>query len=405
MYKEQTYKTIKECCLLVTDGAHKSPKTIDEGFPYVTVRDIGEDGSIDTNDCKKISLIDFKLLASGNCQPLDGDILFSKDGTVGKVALVQNEKEFVVLSSLAILRPNKGLIDSTFFKYIMLSPNIQDEAIGLKTGAAIKRIVLKTIKEIKIPIPSLPEQQRIVAKLEALFAKIDQAIGLLEENIAHTQALMGSVLDEEFGRLEETSKVVSISEIADVKGGKRLPKGQKLLEFKTDYPYIRVTDFSENGTIEIDKLKFISKEIHEQISRYIITNDDLYISIAGTIGKTGIIPKQLNGANLTENAARLVYKDKSTIDNAFVYYYTKSDKFKRFVEDSTKQVAQPKLALTRLKQIKLALPSLKKQQKVVEKFKHAEERLIALEETQTEKLNHLKALKSSLLDQAFKGEL
>jgi len=331
-----------------------------------------------------------------------GSLLLAMYGaTAGKLGILG--KDAATNQAVCSIQNKKGLfVEEFIFNYLLL---IREDIIRDSFGGAQPNISKSYIDNIKIPLPPLPEQQRIVAKLDNLFANIDKAIGLLEENIAHTQALMGSVLDEEFGRLETTSKVVSISEIADVKGGKRLPKGEKLLEFKTDYPYIRVTDFSNNGTIETDKIKYISKEIHEQISRYIITNDDLYISIAGTIGKTGIIPKELNGANLTENAARLVYKDKSTIDNAFVYYYTKSDEFKRFVEDSTKQVAQPKLALTRLKEIKLVLPSLKKQQKVVEKFRLVEQRLIELQEYQTKKLNNLKALKSSLLDQAFKGEL
>ncbi|OAD45920.1 restriction endonuclease subunit S [Polaribacter atrinae] len=374
---------------------------IDIGIPFFSAGNIS-DNKINKSSLNYISKERFDLLGSGKVRK--GDILFCLRGSLGKFAEIEDDIDGGIASSLVIIRPSDK-VNLGFLKLFLESHLCSELIKKYDNGTAQPNLSAASLKKFKIPLPPLPEQQRIVAKLDGLFAKIDKAISLLEANILHTQALMGSVLDEEFGRLEETSKVVSISEIADVKGGKRLPKGQKLLEFKTDYPYIRVTDFSENGTIEIDKLKFISKEIHEQISRYIITNDDLYISIAGTIGKTGIIPKQLNGANLTENAARLVYKDKSTIDNAFVYYYTKSDKFKRFVEDSTKQVAQPKLALTRLKQIKLALPSLKKQQKVVEKFKHAEERLIALEETQTEKLNHLKALKSSLLDQAFKGEL
>ena len=90
----------------------------------------------------------------------------------------------------------------------------------------------------------------------------------------------------------------TIDEIAYIKGGKRLPKGEKLTVEKTTHPYIRVTDFNDLGTIDIGNVQFITDSIYEQIKNYTITSKDLYISIAGTIGKTGIIPKELDGANL-----------------------------------------------------------------------------------------------------------
>lgn len=272
-------------------------------------------------------------------------------------------------------------------------------------STTLPSLTKKDLLEIEIPFPDKIEQEKIVSKLDDIFLKIDKSTVLLEENLKHSKALMGSLLDEVFTKLENTSHVVKISEIADIKGGKRLPKGEQLQNTKTDYPYVRVTDFNDNGSIDVDNIKFMTKEIQSKISRYIITSDDLYISIAGTIGKTGIIPKELDGANLTENAARFVYKDKKSISNKFVYYYTKSDKFKAFVNEATKQVAQPKLALTRLNDIELALPSINDQEKAVAKFIEMEEALFKMEKEIHIKLDNMKALKSSLLDQAFKGEL
>ena len=80
---------------------------------------------------------------------------------------------------------------------------------------------------------------------------------------------------------------------------------------KTNHPYIRVTDFNDKGTVDINNVQFITDDIYEQIKNYTISSSDLYISIAGTIGKSGIIPKELDGANLTENACKLVYKTKN----------------------------------------------------------------------------------------------
>lgn len=156
----------------------------------------------------------------------------------------------------------------------------------------------------------------------------------------------------------------AIGDIAFIKGGKRVPKGKKLTDVKTEYPYIRVTDFSDDGTIDTTKIQYITEDIYNEIKNYTITCKDLYISIAGTIGKTGIIPKELDGANLTENAVKLVYKIQE-IDNKFVYLFTLSNFFKEQAGLATKVVAMPKLAISRLSEIKIPLPPLEEQGRIV----------------------------------------
>tara|TARA_Y100000296_G_C5098872_1_gene218847 strand:- start:432 stop:863 length:432 start_codon:yes stop_codon:yes gene_type:complete len=100
-------------------------------------------------------------------------------------------------------------------------------------------------------------------------------------------------------------KLQRIEEIADVKGGKRLPKGYSLVKENTGFPYIRVTDM-KNGTVDESGILYIPVDVAPKISRYIINKDDVFISVAGNgLGITGIIPESLDGANLTENADKL----------------------------------------------------------------------------------------------------
>lgn len=156
---------------------------------------------------------------------------------------------------------------------------------------------------------------------------------------------------------------VTLGDIAKVKGGKRVPKGYKLTTHRTPYPYITVSDFTDNGTINTSNLKYINNEIFNKISRYTISSDDLYLSIAGTIGKAGLIPRALDGANLTENACKLVLSD--VVSKRFLYYFTKSDDFIYQVRVNTRVAAQPKLSLERLKTISLGIPPLPEQKCIV----------------------------------------
>jgi type I restriction enzyme S subunit len=129
----------------------------------------------------------------------------------------------------------------------------------------------------------------------------------------------------------------------------------------------------------------------------------MYISIAGTIGKTGIIPEELDGANLTENACRLVFHP--GISNRFVYFFTQTKDFVEQAGLNTRTAAQPKLALSRLSTIQLGIPPLAVQESLANKFDELRAETQRLESLYQQKLAALDALKKSMLHQAFTGAL
>lgn len=189
-------KKLGDVCY-ITDGSHFSPSTIERGYPYITVTDVSWNGEIDFTHCKFISEKSYWELVKNGCKPEKGDVLFSKDGTVGKVAVVQTDKEFVVLSSLAILRPSKEL-DSNFLYWAMQAPDFFEYAIGSKTGAALKRVVLRVIKTFEIPLPPIAEQKKIVKKLDALSEKVRTLQELQSAQSADLKALKQSILHDAF---------------------------------------------------------------------------------------------------------------------------------------------------------------------------------------------------------------
>jgi len=130
--------SLDDICEMVTDGTHASFKDSGKGFPFLTVKDMTENG-LDFSGCIHISQEEYDRADAGNSAPKLGDVLFSKDGTVGKVCVVREKREFAVLSSIAILRPKKEIADSSYLGYILGFQKTIDEASKRKTGSAVRR--------------------------------------------------------------------------------------------------------------------------------------------------------------------------------------------------------------------------------------------------------------------------
>lgn len=148
--------------------------------------------------------------------------------------------------------------------------------------------------------------------------------------------------------------------IADVKGGKRIPSGMHTTSEKTAHIYIRVADMIK-GSISDNNLVYISDNVFQKIARYTISKDDLYLTIAGTIGKAGIVPDIFDGMNLTENAVKIT---NFSINKQFLLFLLISECCRSQFAAKTTCVAQPKLAIERILTTLLPIPPLKEQEKV-----------------------------------------
>jgi restriction endonuclease S subunit len=167
-----------------------------------------KDNQIDFENIKKISKEDFLKLKKHDCNPKQGDVLFSKDGTVGEVIKIDYEKEFIILSSWAILRPSNEIIQNYLY-WFMRSPNAFNQAVNMKTGTAIRRIVLRNLKEVDIQFPeSKKEQFSIVQSIEAKFSVIDKIEQVVNESLKKAEKLRKSILKSAFeGKLVKMEEV------------------------------------------------------------------------------------------------------------------------------------------------------------------------------------------------------
>lgn len=387
-----------DVCKIVNGG---TPKTSikeywDGDVLWITPKDLGKISNSTTEETVR-NLTQHGLKNSSAKVIPENSVILSTRAPIGH--LVINTKPMSFNQGCKGIVPGELIDVKYLYHFLKHSKQALNE---LGTGTTFPELSMTALSQFSIPLPPLEEQRRVVARLDAAFEKIDQAIELTQKNLNNTKHLFISSLEKNFidnGK----DKFVRIGDVCTVKGGKRLPKDKKLVSKKTPYPYIRVTDFDQNGGVDQSKMRYLMYDVQKVISNYIITTEDVFLSIAGTIGVTGIVPEALNGANLTENACRLIPDE--TIYNRYLYYFTLSDSFIKQCRESTKQSAQPKLALTRIKSMQLRVPSLEAQHRTVADLDLLTDKLNRLEKSYLERKKKLYDLKQSMLTQAFSDKV
>lgn len=189
--------TIKYIAKKITDGAHIAPDTSDEIYNFVSVVDIDNNGNIDFENCLKITEAQYKYLKRNGCKVNIDDILISKDGTVGKTVYINANDEFVVASSLVIIRPNLLQAIPKFIKYALDSNLVSEQLNSLVSGSALKRISVYKNSNLKIVFTAdKKDQAMIVDYLDNKTKLINDAISAKQKQLETLEEYKKSLIYE-----------------------------------------------------------------------------------------------------------------------------------------------------------------------------------------------------------------
>jgi type I restriction enzyme S subunit len=246
--------------------------------------------------------------------------------------------------------------------------------------------------DCQLPIPSIDKQLEIVWEYKVIQDRITSNSKLITklEDTAQTIYKQWFVEEIDFENLPDGWRFLNLGGFASIKGGKRLPKGDELNNFKIGRPYIKVADMKKTKFLVLNsQFQYVSDEIQAQISRYTVNTNDVIISIVGTIGVVNIINESLNNANLTENCMKI--NNIEFVNTKFIYHYLNSEIGKRVIEESTVGGVQGKLPLYNIQLIPVLIPP----SEVFKKFNSAVELLDAkliIKVLENQKLEDLKEL-------------
>jgi type I restriction enzyme S subunit len=284
----------------------------------------------------------------------DGDCLILWDGA-GAGDLFSAHRG-VVSSTMAVVTTQNSKILREFLTLFISSK--ADYIKETCRGTTVPHVSPDAIANMDLKIPPLPEQKRIVDLISSVDSYIEALQQQLESAKNSKSAYVNTIVTAVFARGKKTK----IADIAEVKGGKRLPKGTPWSEEPTDHRYIRVTDIKD-GVILTENLVYVPDDVWPLISRYVVNQGDVVITIAGTIGQVGVIPDSLDGVNLTENAAKIVV-DRKLVRSNYLGMLLGSNYYQQDIDSKTKKTTQPKLGLNMINSIEIPLPELAEQDEI-----------------------------------------
>ena len=174
--------TLEEACVLVADCPHTTAPDEGEGYPLVRTPNIGY-GRLVFDKMHRVSKGVYET-RNKRARPEPGDLIFAREAPAGNVALVMPGQEVCLGQRTVLLRPNKGIVDSAFLTYYLLSPEQRNRLIGTATGVTVAHINIPEIRRLKVSFPPLPVQKKIASILSAYDDLIEnnrRRIAILEE--------------------------------------------------------------------------------------------------------------------------------------------------------------------------------------------------------------------------------
>ncbi len=375
------HEQLVDICEIFSDGDWiESKDQSEDGIRLIQTGNVGL-GLFKSRDAKAryINEETYKRLRCTEIK--EGDILVSRlPDPIGRSCIIPIlDKKSITAVDCTIIRVKKTVVNSNYLNYYFQSPEYFRQVNKSVTGATRQRISRSSLGKVKIPLPSLDTQQKIVAKLDAIFAEINKAVLATETNIKNAEALIQSYLKQLFNSEGDEWETHFIKDLIKMRSGDFLP----------------MKNMSNEGFVDVYGGNGISGKhnIHN------LSGENILIGRVGA--KCGNV--------------RLVFGDIWVTDNAFYVSDFKKNMNKEFLSmalefknlrNMASQMAQPVISFTAIKDVELKLPkSLDKQVEILATKNYLKNQLDIVLNCEIKKVKLLNCLKRSTLKQAFNGEL
>jgi type I restriction enzyme S subunit len=379
---------------------------------------------VDADNAARISEDDFRSLERNGCRPHIGDVLFSKDGTVGKAALVERD-DIVVLSSLAILQPGPYLLSSFLYQFLCSAPGVL-QIESKFAGAALRRITLDVIVDLVASIPPMAEQCAIVGfldretvKIDALIKMKERLIELLQEKrialISHavTKGLDPNVPMKDsgvewLGKIPDNWQNLSLRRKVFLRedgikigtfGSQLKLENMKELGYKV---YGQENVISSN--FEIGS-RFVSEEKFRELSSCEIKSGDILITMMGSAGRAAIVPQGILPGLMDSHLIRIRLPETELDPNFVAKIIDQADYLKAQLITAGKGAIMHGLNSEIIKDLKIVYPEIQEQRKILQFIDFETSKINLLLRKSHESVEKLKEYRTALISAAVIGKI
>ena len=369
---------------------------LDDGFPYIATKDISYNSEINYENGIKIP---FSEKNSFKIAPKNTVLICAEGGSAGRKIGFTNQE--VCFGNKLFALATKNDIESRYVYYYYFSETFQKH-FSVELAGIIGGVSMNKFKDLEIPLPSLPEQQRIVSILDEAFAAIAKAIANTEQNLKNAKELFESYLQGVFENGNENWETKCLDEIGKITSSKRIYKSEYV---KDGIPFYRTKEIKElsngkNITLEL----FISRDKYNEIKKSfgVPQINDLLMSAVGTIGEIMVIE---NDDEFYFKDGNIVwFKEFKSLDTNYLKFALTA--FVEKIKSLAIGAAYSALTIEKLNKYQISFPkAIEEQQVIVQKLNILSAETKKLEAIYHQKINDLEELKKSVLQKAFSGEL
>lgn len=391
----------------VRDGTHDSPKYVKEGYALITSKNL-------KNDClnydKVNHITEQDYININKRSKVDvGDVLFAMIGTIGNPVVIKEEPDFAI-KNVALFKVTDNQ-NSQFLKYYLDSSSVIEKMSKDAKGATQKFVGLGYLRNFPIPLPPLPEQQRIVSILDQAFASIDKAKANAEKNLQNAKELFESYLQGVFGgstgspTKRDGWEEKKLDEVCTIKPNKKLVreklKGSDLVSF-VPMKYLSESQMTFNSNIE--------KPLNEVYKGYVYFEEEDVVLAKITPcfenGKLGIARNLKNKVGFGSSEYVVYRVNNELILPEFLYFFLNRNEFRvKGASLMSGAVGHKRIQPSFYEKEIIWIPNVSKQNEILRILNHLQSEIQKLEAVYQKKIAALDELKKSMLAKAFRGEL
>lgn len=335
-----------------------------------------------------------------------GDILIARLGDpLCKACVFPLDGLYITAVDVAILRIGSDVVNPKYLIYLLNSPWFKDQVKQYESGTTRKRISRKNLDRIEMIFPPLPEQERIVARIEELFSQLDAGVETLKKTKAEIVLYRQAVFSSVIGKYDGVSKKLSdIAVTVDGDRGKNYPKKAELTQ-TGDCLFLTAANVKPYGWSFEDNT-FISKEKDGILHGGRLQKNDVVITTRGTLGNVAIYDESVPFDTARINSCMLIIRvTDELVSPYYLAQYLMSPMFKYQIAKLKSGTAQPQIPANILREIPLKIPSSNDQNAIIGELTGKFSVCDSIEQTVDTALQQAEAMRQSILKDAFEGRL